>query len=391
MTSQSVLLRADGIFDPRARTVHVPGFVVVTGSTIRYAGSSPPPGAVRATTVELPGLYLMPGLIDTHVHLCFDPAADDCVGLLEAQDDRELLVAMTGRARRAARGGVTTIRDLGDRSYLAVQLAATGDGEIPTILAAGPPLTSPGGHCHYLGGEVSSVGQALDAVAEHCARGSDLIKIMVTGGILTSSSDPGQMQFGQDTVRVVVTAAHARGRRVAAHAHTREGIELALRCGADTIEHATFASEADFHYDARVAAAIAASAAWVCPTFVARPGVSWQPEHFSWRGSVLARLHRASVRLAGGTDAGVKQGLDHASAGWIMSSYVALGVPLLDALVAVTYGAAQACGVAHRKGLLAPGWDADVIAVRGNPLLDPLATTEPALVMNRGSVLAEPA
>jgi imidazolonepropionase-like amidohydrolase len=338
--------------------------------------------------VDLPGHYLMPGLIDSHQHLCFDPTAEDCVGLLEAQDDRELLAAMTTRAQRAARRGVTTIRDLGDRGYLAVQLAASGDPEIPAILAAGPPLTSPGGHCHFLGGEIGDAGQALDAVAEHCARGSDLIKIMINGGILTSSSDPGQMQFGEETVRAVVAAAHERGRLVAAHAHTWAGIELALRCGVDTIEHATFASETQFRYDAKVAAAIAGSSAWVCPTVVAPPGVSWQPEHYGWRGSVLARLHRAGVRLAAGTDAGVKQGLDHASAGWVVAAYVAAGVPVLDALVAVTYGAAQACGVAHRKGLLAPGWDADVIAVRGNPLADPLATTEPALVLNRGHLLA---
>jgi imidazolonepropionase-like amidohydrolase len=308
--------------------------------------------------------------------------------VLQAQNDQELLAAMAVRARNAVRNGVTTVRDLGDRNYLTTRLTAD-DPRFPTILTAGPPITSPGGHCFYLGGEVASIRQAVNAVAEHCARGVDVIKIMVTGGILTKSSDPARLQFDMDTVRAVVDTAHARERTIAAHAHTREGIELALLCGADTVEHATFASEDAFSYDSELAEAVADSQCWVCPTYVARPGVEWQSKHFSWRGSVLARLHHAGVRLAGGTDAGVKQGLDHASVGWVVSSWVAAGIPVADSLVAVTYGAAQACRVGHKKGVLAAGWDADLIAVRSNPLANPLTITEPALVMNRGHILVD--
>lgn len=381
----SLLISAAGLVDPVTATIHSPGHVEVDGSTIRYAGTQRP--STSDKEIELPGHYLLPGLIDSHVHLCFDPNTDDCVGFLRSQSDEQLRVAMADRARAAVRFGITTLRDLGDRNYLAVSLARSGEPGFPTILAAGPPITSPGGHCHYLGGEVADAAQARDLVDRHCAAGVDLIKIMITGGILTASSNPGKLQFDEAVVRAVVDQAHRHGRLVAAHAHTAQGIQLAMHCGVDTIEHATFASEEIFDYRPELAASLAETGLWVCPTYVARPGLTWQPQHFDWRGSVLKRLHRAGVRLAGGTDAGVKQGLTHTSASWLVSSLAALGIPIPDALAAVTSGAAVACGLAGRKGQLVVGADADVLAVPTNPLEDPDATTAPALVVCRGQLL----
>ena len=101
----------------------------------------------RAQIIDLTGSTLVPGLIDTHVHLAFD-ASSDPVGHLAARDDADALVSMAAAARRAARGGVTTVRDLGDRGYLSLALrdAARSDRTIPDIVAAGPPITTPGGH-----------------------------------------------------------------------------------------------------------------------------------------------------------------------------------------------------------------------------------------------------
>lgn len=382
----SLLIAASGLVDPATATIHSPGYVEVEGAVIRYAGTRRPQAS--GTEIELPGHYLLPGLIDSHVHLCFDPDTDDCVGLLTSQSDDALRDAMVERARSAARSGVTTLRDLGDRSYLALSIARSGEPGLPTILSAGSPITSPGGHCHYLGGEAADAAQARDLVDRHCKAGADLIKIMVTGGILTASSDPGEQQFGAEVVLAVVERAHHHGRPVAAHAHTAQGIQLAVDCGVDMIEHATFAGEEIFDYRPELAASLAEAGSWVCPTYVARPGVTWQAAHFDWRGSVLARLQRAGVRLAGGTDAGVKLGLTHASAGWVVPSYAALGIPVPDALAAVTTDAAIACGLAGRKGRLAVGADADVLAVSANPLTDAHATTAPSLVVCRGQVLA---
>lgn len=131
---------------------------------------------------DLGDATLMPGLIDCHQHLCFDGR-----GSLEEQvvgvSDAELLTRARANAVRALRAGITTIRDLGDRGY--VTLALRSDPELPTILASGPPLTAPGGHCWFLGGECADRDSILAAVQERKDRGCDVVKIMVTGGALT--------------------------------------------------------------------------------------------------------------------------------------------------------------------------------------------------------------
>jgi imidazolonepropionase-like amidohydrolase len=127
--------------------------VVIDGSRITAVGVPVPE---HAAVVDLPGTTLLPGLVDTHVHLAFDASADP-IGTLAAWDDTAALAAMTGAARTAARAGITTVRDLGDRCFLALVLRDRAEPGLPTIVASGPPLTTPGGHCHYLGGESSDV------------------------------------------------------------------------------------------------------------------------------------------------------------------------------------------------------------------------------------------
>jgi imidazolonepropionase-like amidohydrolase len=121
---------------------------VIEGSTIRSVGlgvAAPD----DAHVVDLGGATLMPGLIDTHLHLAFD-ASTDPVGALARRNDQAALEAMRRAGRTALLGGVTTVRDLGDRGYLSLDLRDTA--AMPTVVAAGPPITTPGGHCHFLGG-----------------------------------------------------------------------------------------------------------------------------------------------------------------------------------------------------------------------------------------------
>lgn len=378
------------MFDVHSQKILAPGFIAVEGGKISYSGTVRPIRRPDDIDIPLTGHYLLPGLVDSHVHLCFDSTASDSVATLMAQDDGDLATAMAERAARAAYRGVTTVRDLGDRGFLARELARRDDPTLPTIVASGPPLTSSGGHCHYLGGEVAGRKDALAAVDRHSDFGVDLIKIMVTGGILTRNSDPGQLQFDSRTVEAVVRRAHGHGLPVAAHAHSAEGIRLALHAGVDTIEHCTFADEDRFDLDEALVEEIAESDCWVCPTFVARPGVQWEKRHFTWRASVLRRLYAAGVRIAAGTDAGVKTGLHHESACWAVPSLVSLGIPPETALVMATRDAASACGLGGRKGCLTAGADADVIAVPRDPLADPGVLAHPSLVMVRGNVLIRP-
>src|SRR5215469_16275758 len=149
-TRRLTVLRAAALFDGVSSALLAEPSVILADGVITavHGPTEPVPGSARV--IDLPGLTLMPGLIDTHLHLCFD-ATGDPIGHLAQADDHTLRQQMAEAARRALRAGVTTVRDLGDRGYLALDLRdrgpGPGAGPLPTIVAAGPPITTPGGHC----------------------------------------------------------------------------------------------------------------------------------------------------------------------------------------------------------------------------------------------------
>src|SRR5215475_10621644 len=233
-------LRAAWLFDGTSSALIPDPLVVIDGGTIVAVGSGAPvPDG--ADVVDLGGATLLPGLVDGHVHLAFD-ASPDPVASLAARDDAEAYAAMIAAARAAARGGVTTVRDLGDRNYLAlgVRNASANDPTLPEILAAGPPITTPGGHCHFLGAEVSGVDGIRRAVREHAERGVDVIKIMASGGNMTPGSRPDLPQYGVAELRAAVDEAHRHHLPITAHAHATQSIVDGLAAGLDGFEHLTF-------------------------------------------------------------------------------------------------------------------------------------------------------
>ncbi|MGW6873538.1 amidohydrolase family protein [Streptomyces xanthophaeus] len=227
------------------------GAVLVDKGVIAAAG---PRAAVEAQAgpdvprLAFPEGTLLPGL-DTHVHLALD-AGPDPVETLRAATDTELYPGMAERAPRLLGTGVTTVRDLGDRGGLAVRLReeiAAGLLPGPRVLAAGTPLTGPGGHCWFLGGEVEGPDAIRAAVRRNAESGVDLIKVMATGGGITKGGPPvWQAQFTTQELRLVAEEAQRFGLPVAAHAHGTEGIEAAVAAGVDTIEHCTWMSRDGF-------------------------------------------------------------------------------------------------------------------------------------------------
>src|SRR5579859_2158929 len=145
------VLRAAWLFDGTGPALMPEPAVVIDGERIVAVTSGSGALPDGADVVELAGATLLPGLIDTHVHLAFD-ASTDPVGALSRRSDPEVIESMTEAGRHALRGGVTTVRDLGDRDYLSLGLR--GRADLPTIVAAGPPITTPRGHCYFLGGGV---------------------------------------------------------------------------------------------------------------------------------------------------------------------------------------------------------------------------------------------
>jgi imidazolonepropionase-like amidohydrolase len=386
-------IRAAWLFDGTNPGLLPNPTVVLDGRTIVAVGSAVPVPD-NATVVDLTGATLLPGLVDGHVHLIFD-ASDDPVSGLADRDDAAAFAAMANSARAAARGGVTTVRDLGDRGYLAlgIRRAAVDDPTLPEILAAGPPITTPGGHCHFLGEEAAGVDGVRAAVRAHVERGVDIIKIMASGGNMTPGSRPELPQYGLAELRAAVDEAHLHNLPITAHAHATQAIAAGLAAGLDSFEHLTFMTAAgvDPIPDA-VLTALVRRPVTVGMTFglAPVPGVAPPSGMIARKPALIAnarRLFEAGVNMIAGTDAGIAPIKPPDVIRWAIPQFQQLGMTAAQALHASTARAATALGLGRRKGQLRPGYDADILAVDGDPLSDPAALHAIRAVYVRGTAL----
>ncbi|MEV0119059.1 amidohydrolase family protein [Streptomyces sp. NPDC050844] len=323
---------------------------------------------------DLGDATLLPGLIDSHVHLAFDPDNRSKQTMAD-EDDQVTLSRMRAQAGQQLDAGVTTVRDLGDRHFLAASLRdrdAAGTKTGPEIVAAGPPITRTRGHCWFLGGEADGIAALEAAVEERIARDVDVVKVMATGGVTTPGWGPHQSQYSRDELAAVTRAAHAHGKPVTAHAHGRQGMADAVAADVDGLEHASFFTEDGVEPDWKIVAAaveagifIGATEAWLPTGTMVAPHMA---ERVAQRAENFARMHREGARLVCSSDAGAGPRKPHGVLPYGVIRFGSLGFTSTEALASVTSLAAQACGLAERKGRIAVGYDADLIAVPGNPL-----------------------
>jgi imidazolonepropionase-like amidohydrolase len=364
--------------------------VVIDNGLITAIG----PAADYPDALSFPDATILPGLIDGHVHLTFD-AGPDPAGALQQTGDPALLLAMYARARELLDSGVTTVRDLGDRGRLTLHLRdaiAAGTLPGPRILAATTPLTSRGGHCWFFGGEVEGEERIRALVRANAEAGADLIKVMVTGGHLTPGGPAmWESQFTDKDLVGIVEEAALYGLPVSAHAHSTAGIRAAAEAGVATIEHCTWLGDNQLDMSDEVAALIAERGIYVCP------GISR-----NWRGyarkfgqevsdALLGRIGWMAERglpLMSGTDAGIP-GATFGDIVGGLEVFEHAGFPASRVIDIATVESAQALGISHTTGRIAPGLAADLLVVGGDPLADLRALRDVRLVVRNGLVVRD--
>jgi imidazolonepropionase-like amidohydrolase len=342
---------------------------------------------------DMGGLYVMPGLIDAHVHMCLNPEIMNP----EDQDkftDAELLGQIEERARRMQRAGITTARDLGGGRWLELQVRdRIRRGEISgtRLICAGQPVTSVMGHCHFWGGEASSVVEALAVIDRQRQHGVDLVKVMATGGQMTRASKPSAAQFDVASLTAIVAEATRHGYHVAAHCHGTAGIRNAALAGVTTIEHCSWVGDEGWarSYDDEVSREIARRGIHVSPTI----NVGWKRrmgnvDYETVIGENYRRMRLAGVRLIASTDAGIPQVFHHDLPKALPVFAHFAGLSNVEVLRAATADGAAAIGLGNLTGRIEAGLSADLIFLEQNPLQDLAALTTLAGVMCAGSMVA---
>ena len=393
-------LRAPVAFDgnrfvPGGATVLVDADTIVGVEPYDYAV----PVACGVTTYDG---TLLPGLFDAHVHL----VSDGGMGNLEragrlAEDEVDATIAQS--LRRQVEAGVTTVRDLGDTGYRTLVARDRQDPGAPRIVAAGPPMTVPDGHCHYLGGCVEGPGAIRDAVRERAERGVDVIKVMASGGIVTLGTDMFGTQFAPDDLRSLVDIAHAHDLEVLAHAHSLAGIEHALAAGVDGIEHFTGLTEGGIRVPDEVLDLVVSRGVTVDLTLgfdrevlatlpglppnleeaMRRTGLDFDSSHAA-RLVIAGRLRERGARVVSGVDSGAAPLKPHGSIALAIDDLLLAGYPIAEALATATSVAAQACGLGDVTGALVSGLAADLLVVDGDLRSDLEALRRPVVVLVRG-------
>ena len=403
--ADTLVVTADRMIDvQRGRYVARPVVVVTDGRIVSVGDAVPPDLPADARRLDLPGLTLLPGLIDMHVHLASTPYVSGWRELDYADDFGPILQVPHARATLDA--GFTTVRSLGGPDFADVALMQAIDGGFvqgPRIVPSGTYIGATGGHCDETGFPysmrrssdfVADGPEAMRRVIREARKyGARVIKICATGGVFSHNTEPGQQQLSFEEQRAAADQAHMWGLRVAAHAHGAPGIREAIRAGIDTIEHAsmiddegvrlavergTWLSMDIFNTDFTQATGTAFG--------VTEDNLRKDREIAQIQRDNFRRAHQAGARMVFGSDAAIYPHGQNARQFAVMVEY---GMTPAEAIRAATWNAAQALGMEGDVGAVAVGRYGDLIAVAADPLADVRALQSVVVVVKGGEVVRD--
>lgn len=404
--AQRTLIYCGQFIDVNKSEVKKEVTIIVTGNKISDVINGYATTTSGDKIIDLKNKTVMPGLIDCHVHLESESGPNSFIQEIKF-NPADYAFQSVVFAERTLMAGFTTVRDLGGSGVNISLRNAINKGLIkgPRIFTAGKPIGSTGGHtdptdgyrANLMGdpgpkeGVVNSADDCRKAVRQRYKEGSDLIKVMASGGVLSLETNGSGPQLTDEELKAIVSTAKDYGFRVAAHAHGAESIKRAVLAGVTSIEHGTYMNEEDMELMKKYGT-------YYVPTIIAGKSVAdsaKKPNYFpdiitpkaiaigSTIQNTFAKAYKAGVKIAFGTDAGV---YPHGK-NWMEFTYmVEAGMPAMEAIRCATVHAADLIGISDEVGSIEKGKLADIIAVDGDPIKDISVMGKMKFVMKNGVV-----